>query len=265
MPTSGQDLVIAGTDTSGLLHIRTFADAGVRTDTYEAMEGGTLHLVSANASGVVLSDTPESSLPAAQAEAIADLKQHLPGWLPPNGLSAAEREQALSDATSITGQIDLSSLAVPGPDGVSLATLEILARRSKGSPPCLRRRPRGQPYPQSPGLDVPSTAIDNDLDAVATEMSKAGFYTPNVDRLFNAAANAADDFGTVTQSQTPGPFGQGIPDPGALRGPRRPLRWLRRYGHAPGQERFLDTGSGFIAADPLDTDTLARSPMGRCV
>ena len=145
VPTSGQDLVIAGTDTSGLLHIRTFADAGVRTDTYEAMEGGTLHLVSANASGVVLSDTPESSLPAAQAEAIADLKQHLPGWLPPNGLSAAEREQALSDATSITGQIDLSSLAVPGPDGVSLATLEILAGRSKGSPPCLRRRPRGQP------------------------------------------------------------------------------------------------------------------------
>ena len=145
VPTSGQDLVIAGTDTSGLLHIRTFADAGVHTDTYEAMEGGTLHLVSANASGVVLSDTPESSLPAAQAEAIADLKQHLPGWLPPNGLSTAEREQALSDATSITGQIDLSSWPFPVLMASARPPWRSWRRKSKGFPPCLRRRPRGQP------------------------------------------------------------------------------------------------------------------------
>src|SRR5262249_6554296 len=101
VPTSGQDLAIVGTDNSGLLHIRTFDPAGVRTDTYEAMQGGTLHLVSAPASGNVLSDTPESNLTAAQAQAIADLKQNLPGWLPPHVLSAAQTIQVLSDATLI--------------------------------------------------------------------------------------------------------------------------------------------------------------------
>jgi hypothetical protein len=116
VPTSGQDLVIAGTDNSGLLRIRTFdaadvpfAAASVRTDTYEAMEGGTVHLVSAHASGDVLSDQPESGLPAAQARAIADLKQQLPGLLPPQVLSGAERDHVLGDATLIIGQTPQAS------------------------------------------------------------------------------------------------------------------------------------------------------------
>ena len=77
--------------------------AGVRTDTYEATEGGTPHLVYADASGLVLSDAQESSLPAARAQAIAALKQQLPGLLPPHVLSDAERDQVLGELTSITG------------------------------------------------------------------------------------------------------------------------------------------------------------------
>ena len=92
MPTSGhQRLVIAGTDSIGLLHIRAFDSAGVRTDTFEEMEGGATHLVSADASGNVLSDAPESSLPAAQAGAIVALKQQLPGWLCPRMLLTVPR------------------------------------------------------------------------------------------------------------------------------------------------------------------------------
>jgi hypothetical protein len=108
VPTSGRNLVIAGLDNDGLLHIRTFDYAGVRTDTYEEMEGGALDLVTADAAGHVLSDTPESNLPAAQAQAIADLKQRLPDLLPPYSLSDTERSDVLSEATLITGQTPLA-------------------------------------------------------------------------------------------------------------------------------------------------------------
>ena len=60
--------------------------------------------MSADASGNVLSDTPESSLSAAQAQAIAGLKQQLPGLLPPHVLTQAEEMQVLGEATLITGQ-----------------------------------------------------------------------------------------------------------------------------------------------------------------
>src|SRR6185312_3072143 len=89
VPTSGSQRLVVGIDNQGLLHIRTFDLAGVRIDTYEAMEGGALYLVSADASGHVLSDTPESSLPPAQAQAIADLKQQIPGLLPPHVITPA--------------------------------------------------------------------------------------------------------------------------------------------------------------------------------
>jgi hypothetical protein len=112
VPTSGQLLVIAGTDAAGLLHIRTFDPVGVRTDTYEAMEGGALHLLTADASGHVLSDAPESSLLAARAAAIAALKQQAPGLLPPHALSDAEKDQVLAEATLITGH-------TPWPGGIS--------------------------------------------------------------------------------------------------------------------------------------------------
>jgi hypothetical protein len=68
------------------------------------MEGGTPHLVSANASGTVVSDAPESSLSAAQAQAIAALKLQLQsGWLPPHSLTQAEKTQVLAEATLIGG------------------------------------------------------------------------------------------------------------------------------------------------------------------
>jgi hypothetical protein len=116
VPVSGRGLVIAGTDSNGLLHIRTFDPDGVRTDTYEALEGGTLHLVSADASGHVLSDSPESSLSAARAQAITALKEQLPGWLPPHDLTQAEDTQVRGEATLITGQTQIN-----GADNLKLA------------------------------------------------------------------------------------------------------------------------------------------------
>ncbi len=103
VPTGGQNLVIAGLDDGGLLHIRTFdANDATETDAYEAMEGGTLHLLSADGSGNILSDTPESSLSTAQTQAITDLKLQIPGLLPPHVLTYAEDVQLLGEASSIT-------------------------------------------------------------------------------------------------------------------------------------------------------------------
>jgi uncharacterized protein YodC (DUF2158 family) len=117
VPTSGQKLVIAGTDNSGVLHIRVFDAAGVRTDTYEAMKGGTLHLMSADASGKVLSDSPESSLPPTQADAITTLKKQLKGWLPRHDLHGDDKDEVLAKVASITGLTHL---------GLSLEKLEMI-------------------------------------------------------------------------------------------------------------------------------------------
>jgi hydrophobic/amphiphilic exporter-1 (mainly G- bacteria), HAE1 family len=104
VPTSGHYLVIAGTDSDGLLHVRTFDVAGIRTDTFETRDNsGALYLEFADASGTVLSDAPESSLPTIQAGAITALKLQLPGLLPPHVLNIAERGQVLSEVTSIIG------------------------------------------------------------------------------------------------------------------------------------------------------------------
>jgi hypothetical protein len=103
VPKSGRGLVIAGTDAAGLLHVRTADTAGVRTDTYEAVEDGERHLVSADASGKVLSDSPESILSPARSLAIATLKQQLLRLLPPHVLSDAEKDRLLSKVTLIDG------------------------------------------------------------------------------------------------------------------------------------------------------------------
>jgi hypothetical protein len=104
VPASGENLVIAGTDSEGLLHIRTFDAAGVRTDTFETRDGGgALHLVTADAAGAVQTDQAESGLPAARAGAITALKQKLPGWSSPHGLSRADRGQILAELTLIIG------------------------------------------------------------------------------------------------------------------------------------------------------------------
>lgn len=89
----------------GLLHIRTFNTVGTRTDTYETMEGSALHLVSTDASGKVLSDTLESSLPAAQSSAIAALKQQLRGLMLPQVPTDAKRSEVLSEVTSIIDHV----------------------------------------------------------------------------------------------------------------------------------------------------------------
>jgi hypothetical protein len=104
VPTSGHYLVIAGTDSDGLLHVRTFDVAGIRTDTFETRDSsGALYLEFADASGTVLSYARESSLPTIQAGAITALKLQLPGLLPPHVLNIAERGQVLSEVTSIIG------------------------------------------------------------------------------------------------------------------------------------------------------------------
>jgi hypothetical protein len=82
VPTSGNDLVIVGTDNKNLLHIRIFDMRGNR-----------------------VTDTDETKLPPAQAQAILTLKQKLPGLLPPRVLTDAEKAQVLREATSIIGNV----------------------------------------------------------------------------------------------------------------------------------------------------------------
>jgi hypothetical protein len=78
-PTEGKNLVVAGTDNDGLLHIRIF-----------------------DATGYCVADTDETSLPA-QAAAFATLKQRLPGLLPPHVLTDDEKAQVDGEVTSIFG------------------------------------------------------------------------------------------------------------------------------------------------------------------
>jgi hypothetical protein len=81
VPTSWSDLVVVGIDNSNLLHIRIF-----------------------DASGNRVTDTDETELPAAQAAAVAALKQQIPGLLSPHVLTDTEKAQVISEATSIVGQ-----------------------------------------------------------------------------------------------------------------------------------------------------------------
>jgi hypothetical protein len=105
VPTSDKDLVIVGTDTNGLLHIRIFDAGGSRTETYETKDGsGVLFLKSADSSGKVLWDVLESKLTATQTRAISTLKRRLPALLPPHVLSGAEKGQVLGEVTSIVDQ-----------------------------------------------------------------------------------------------------------------------------------------------------------------
>jgi hypothetical protein len=81
VPSRGTNLVILGTANNGLLHIRIF-DAG----------------------GNLITDTDETRLPDAPAEAITALKQQLPGLLPPYKPSGAEKTRLLAQARSIVSQ-----------------------------------------------------------------------------------------------------------------------------------------------------------------
>ena len=103
VPTSGQSFVVAGLDGNGLLHIRAFDATGVRTDTFEQMEGGAAHLVTTNASGTVLSDIAEASMYGTQATALANFKQQLSSLTPPTVLTLAQSQQFFLELTSILG------------------------------------------------------------------------------------------------------------------------------------------------------------------
>ena len=82
VPTSGHNLVVAGIDNHGLLHIRIF-----------------------DADGNEVTDTDETKLTATEAGAISALKQQIPGLLPPqHALTGAEKAQLISQVTSIIGQ-----------------------------------------------------------------------------------------------------------------------------------------------------------------
>jgi hypothetical protein len=103
VPTSGNDLVILGTDDEDRLHIRIFDQSGNR-----------------------VTDTDETKLPPAQAQAIVNLKERLPGLLPPRELTYAERAQLHREARSIVGlthpdDLDLSGLV----DDPALRRLEV--------------------------------------------------------------------------------------------------------------------------------------------
>ena len=82
VPTSGNELVVIGTDNNNLLHIRIF-DQGWAT---------------------LVTDTDETKLPPHKPQAILILKQQIPGLLPPDVLTDAEKAQVLRRATSIVDQ-----------------------------------------------------------------------------------------------------------------------------------------------------------------
>ena len=87
VPTSGKNLMVAGTDNNGLLHFRIFEEFFKPT-----------------------TDTDETQLPPleptqaeARAAAIAALKQNLPALLPPHVLTEREKWQVMAEVISIVG------------------------------------------------------------------------------------------------------------------------------------------------------------------
>jgi hypothetical protein len=85
VPTLGNHLVIVGTDNNNVLHVRVF-DQG----------------------GDWVTDTDETKLPPAQAQAISALKQQLPDLLLPHVLTDAEKARVLGEVSSILTVRDLS-------------------------------------------------------------------------------------------------------------------------------------------------------------
>jgi multidrug efflux pump subunit AcrA (membrane-fusion protein) len=81
VPTSGRNIVIIGIDNDGLLHIRIF-----------------------DASEEKVTDTDETEQPETEAKAIAALKRQISGLKPPQMLTAAQKAELVSKATSIVGQ-----------------------------------------------------------------------------------------------------------------------------------------------------------------
>ncbi len=175
-------------------------------------------------------------------------------------------DSALDVTLNVNGggsTFDLASLAQLGPNGVSQVTAEILAAHVDGLS-ALPTDPTIGPfaYDLNPDLSVSSSALNSYLDNVATELSMGGLYTPNVASLINTALSAADDFGAVTQRQTAGAFGQGIPDPLLYQILPSSTRTYVDVVMPTGTEQFLENGSKYTAASPLDTATLTTQADG---
>ena len=103
-PTLGQNRAIVGLDSAGLLHVRYFDSSGVRTDTYETMEDGELHLVTADASGNILSDSPESSLSSDEYVTIYQFKTMYSTLGPVNIPGSGESNLVYGSALQIASQ-----------------------------------------------------------------------------------------------------------------------------------------------------------------
>ena len=141
VPTSGNSLVLVGTDAAGLLRIRIF-DAG----------------------GNRITDTDERHLPGTQAGAISALKQQLPGFLPPYVLTGTEKAQVIQEVTSILGQTHPLAMHFR-----EIASLMLLAqiiisveRRRPGAGSATedgpRRGDRGTPGPTPVPMPTPADA-----------------------------------------------------------------------------------------------------------
>src|SRR4051794_30182813 len=87
VPSEGSNLVVVGTDNTGLLHIRIFDVTGNRS-----------------------LDTDETRLPGHAADLLT-LKQRLPGLLPPHVLTDTEKAEVIAEATSIIVHIMMKPAA----------------------------------------------------------------------------------------------------------------------------------------------------------
>ncbi len=127
VPTSGNNLIMVGTDNNNLLHVRIYDQDGHR-----------------------VTDTNETKLPPAQAQAILTLKQRLTGLLPPHALTDAEKEQGLREVTSIVGQTLRGDRVIPML--FDIATGKALAELASAEGP----------------RDVHAFTVDEDRSRVAT-------------------------------------------------------------------------------------------------
>ena len=99
VPASGKNLAVVGTDNADLLHIRIF-----------------------DAVGNLVADTDETKVASEDAGVISNLKQELPGLLPPHVLTDAEKIRILAEVTLIVDRtLEAACPRRPGgsPDGRS--------------------------------------------------------------------------------------------------------------------------------------------------
>ena len=218
---------------------------------------------------------PDTSFQEGAIELLAEDQEGLAGTLPPGYTGVYDvrftaiqnisdsRLDILLNVVDPTSSFDASSLLVPGPDGLSEVSAEILAAQIDGlSALPITVRSGTDLYPVTPNLEVSSAALNSYLDSVATELSTGGLCMPDATWLITTAAESADQFGGVTARELAGPFGQGthdlllsevvVPSSGSYVDVITPS----------GELEFLQSGTSYTAASPIDTDTLAKGADG---